>query len=79
MSYARTDGHSIGVVGDRTQLRQPADIDQQARGSYAQVHHRDQRLAPGDHPRRAPVLREQVDGLRQAARPHVIDGGRFHD
>jgi len=78
MRHASANSHRIGIVRNRTQLRQSADIDQQARRRDPQVHHRHQRLATSDHPRLAPVFCEQIDGLCQAARPDVINGRRFH-
>jgi hypothetical protein len=79
MRHASANRHRIGAARNRTQFRQPADIDQQARGGDPQVHHRHQGLAAGDHPRLARAFREQIDRLGQAPRSDVIDGRRLHE
>ena len=68
----------IGRAGDQAdvvQFGQVVDVDDAFGLGDPQPHHRDQAVPAGDQPRLRPVPLQQFEGLFDAVRPGVVDGG----
>jgi len=57
----RSDRHLAFADADAFQLAQFIDIDQHVRGGEPQLHHRQQRMPPGQHLRDRAVLLQRRD------------------
>ena len=68
----------VAEIADLVELRHAGDVDEQAGIDQAQVEHRDQRLAAGQHARLVAVFGEQRDGLVDAVGPHIVERTRLH-
>jgi hypothetical protein len=74
MPRERADAHLRALVADVGQLAlERVDVDEVLRRGQPQLHHRQQRVAPGDQPRLGAEPLQQRDGLVDARRARVLE------
>jgi hypothetical protein len=69
----RADPDGAAVDGDAAQLRNPVDVDQDARAGVAQLHGRQQRVAAGEQGGVGGVPGEQLQGFGEVGGPVVVE------
>ncbi len=63
---------------DEVQARDTVDVDEDRGGRQPQFHHRDQALAPGQHPCLIAALGESGERLGQGVGRQVVERCRVH-